>query len=670
VIRTGLLVDILKLIHQQNKREGRLMFLQGFAGRFADFANAVFCFANNRLLDLPRALSIRSSRRMIVNLIAISLAATCFAGMPAFGDNKPDLEPKESGSPGEKLGRVVDTNGKGVANAILLENKYSGSEDDNPAWTTTTDSKGRFSFPELHSDRMDPFSHSSITFAISASGFMTGPNQSIHVNPNGKYIPENLTFLLVRVGRLSGKVLGPDGKPLARAPLTLDAHWNISIYAKGGGSNGNAGNRLLTAITDKEGKFTFDNLPPGVHLLLYPWSGPTAEDEKSGRWKEYQDPKLNWPQIPIIEGVHGAEIVEMEEGQNVDDLILDLSKSKCIVEGRVFGPDGKPLTGGSVSIARYYSNVPPAKRHNVIPLGDDLPRLFWPMPIEFTDGAWDVTTDSDGRYKIENVPPGKWMLLAKHPHFQRQGYIGNGMNSIGKTEWAVLEKTGQTVTQDLRVFERYEPEENISSEKRAIEKSETMSFSFMDIMQNLVGFPPNDDVHSMRFLDLSIVNRSCVKFINVYELNLPPNPTPEQVAEAAHAGEVYFAEPDQLVGVNGTTLAPVILPPSLPKNENVVRSDLMELIDRLSRLTRLELAKQIKSSGRNNIDGRRISVKSNQFYVAVRDDGKAFLLFVRSVQKKSVSLSALYIGRLAIETEKTESNDAKASQEKADGSQP
>jgi hypothetical protein len=642
------------------------MFLRSIVERFEDFANAVFYFAINRLLDSSRALSIRSSRRMIAKVIAIFLAATCFVGMPASGDNKPALEQKESDSPDKKLGRVVDTDGKGVSNAILLENKHSGSEDDNPAWTTTTDSKGRFSLPDLYSNQSDPFSHSRINFAISASGFMTSPNHSIHVNPNGKYMPDNLTFLLVRVGRLSGKVLGPDGKPLARAPLTLNAHWNISIYSKGGGSNGNSGNRLLTEITDKEGKFTFDNLPPGVHLLLYPWSGPSAVDVKSGRWKEYQDPKLNWPRIPIIERMHGSEIVEMEEGQNVDDLILDLSKSTCIVEGCVVGPDGKPLTGGSVSIVRYYSNVPPAKRHNVIPLGDDMPRMFWPMPIEFTDGAWEVKTDSEGRYKIDNVPTGKWMLLAKHSHFQRQGSIGNGLNSIGKTELAVLEKAGQKVTQDLRVFERYEPEENISSEKRAIEQSESLSFSYMDIMRNMAPLESISDVHSMQFLDLSTVNRSYEKFINIYELNLPPNPTPEQVAEAAHAGEVYFAEPDQLVGVNGTSLAPVILPPSLPKNENVARGDTMELVERLSMLTRVELAKQIKSSQRNNIDGRRISIRKNQFYVAIRDDGKAFLLFIQSVHKNSLSISALYIGRFEIETEKSESNDAKASQEKDD----
>src|SRR5208282_5240094 len=89
-------------------------------------------------------------------------------------------------------------------------------------------------------------------------------------------IPADGTVQLKRPGAIEGRVLGPDGKPLVHAPLSLDT---LVEYPKGTVGTGNH----LRAISDEQGRFRIEGVPPGKHRLYYPWSGPTRGEVDSGR---------------------------------------------------------------------------------------------------------------------------------------------------------------------------------------------------------------------------------------------------------------------------------------------------------------------------------------------------------------------------------------------------
>ena len=74
----------------------------------------------------------------------------------------------------------------------------------------------------------------------------------------------------------------------------------------------------------------------------------------------------------------------------------------------------------------------------------------------------------------------------------------------------------------------------------------------------MCGLPPVDR-NLARFGDLIFLSLSPgqadTTYIKVEPLGLPAMATPEDVARAAHAGELYFAPPGHLVTVNGTIVA-------------------------------------------------------------------------------------------------------------------
>ncbi len=84
--------------------------------------------------------------------------------------------------------------------------------------------------------------------------------------------------------------------------------------------------------------------------------------------------------------------LHLGDGQTLSGLVLDLSKSVAVAEGRVVDRDGKPLQGAQVS-------------------------LCWKTPggVSYTnppDGIAPAKTDGQGRYHLENLPMGPWHLWA------------------------------------------------------------------------------------------------------------------------------------------------------------------------------------------------------------------------------------------------------------------
>jgi len=279
---------------------------------------------------------------------------------------QPASAPPNELPPSGTLGRVVDVHGKGVAGAVLS----SAS----PRWTVTTDANGQFPLPQL-----DESTH--LTLTIRADGYAPRGLVPLWRNADGEYANKGV-YELHRMGRLEGTVLGPDGKPLAAAPLsvtTTEKYPNFSSMT----SNHHRG------ITDAQGRFSID-VVPGRVLLYYPWSGPTSGEVQAGTWAAWTKPGQVYPSAPI-EGVYAFQRIELDDGQVVKGLVLDLSRSTAAVEGRVLDRTGR--------------TVPNAKISPISKGGEG-----W---MQFSPYYPSAVTDANGQYRLERLPAGAWHIKAR-----------------------------------------------------------------------------------------------------------------------------------------------------------------------------------------------------------------------------------------------------------------
>lgn len=159
--------------------------------------------------------------------------------------------------------------------------------------------------------------------------------------------------------KVSGRVLGPDKKPIPGAVVNLTRT-----------QSGGIGNQAFKMImrdsdnADDDGFFLFDNVSPGQIALGAVASG-------------WQEAKLDGVEVP--------------QGKDVTGLEIPL-KAGSVVAGRVLGPDGRPAIGARVGLVK-----------------DD------PEPLRL-DG---VFSDGDGNYRVEGLVPGTFSIEATHDDFVR-----------------------------------------------------------------------------------------------------------------------------------------------------------------------------------------------------------------------------------------------------------
>jgi protocatechuate 3,4-dioxygenase beta subunit len=468
-----------------------------------------------------------------------------------------------------KPGHVADLAGNPIAGAVV---KRQGTD-----WTATTDAAGSFPLPDLKPDEWS-------NLVVSAPGFFTLDCISYGRDSQGEYhISDSWPIHMPRVASVSGRVLGPDGKPLAGAPLSIDTWVHMPAYSSTAGG-------FKEVVTDKDGQFTFQGIPPGSHAIYYPSHAPTSVPAKS---------------------VCGSIIVEPQDGRNIADLTMDLSQSTAAVEGQVLGPDGKPLAGTKVLLSRYH---------------------------QWKDGSTDgttgpnptATTDAQGHFKLTGIGPGQWQLQPSHPHYHRPS----------PTQRLTL-TSGQSVCQNLRVTIRNDAENNISRAADDAERTDDLKkinrcyygVCLPVVTQNLA------ESGQLTFLSLAPGQIDEAR-VELKSLGLPNTAKPEDVAKTAHVGELYLLAPNKLVTVNGTIVAPFTPPANEPN---------WQFPGWQTPIKRVELVKQVEESRQKNpdADGRRITVEDEKEYIVVRDDGRAFLMHMR-VNSQNLNPSFLYIGRLKL----------------------
>ena len=447
----------------------------------------------------------------------------------------------------------------------------------NSSWTATTDADGYFPLPEMKAGE-------TARLSVSAPGFLPRGDMHVFHREKGQYgVSGQWPIRLARPVTLSGRVLGSQGKPLAGAPLGIDT-W-INLPQKKGSSGNDDG-----AVTDQQGRFTIGNLPPGSHVIYDPSHAPRSIPEK---------------------GAYGAVVVEPNDGEKLTDLTIDLSQSTASVEGQVIGPDGKPLAGTTV----YFGRFRQWQRQS----GGSGPNPSSPV------------TGADGRYKVTGLGPGQWYVGSSHPHFQR-----------GSPSKIVTLTPGQTVHQDVRVTEHNDEDNAVSRAVAEAERTDDLQKLARDLYC-FGGVPPViEDLAAFGYVTfLSLASgqvNSCR--VDVKSLGLPRTTAPEEIARAAHAGELYFAPPNQLVTINGTIVAPFAPPASKGG----------DMLDQITQMTRAQLVEQVEASRRQNpdADGRRIAVRAGEKYLVVRSDNQGFLMHVDHVGSQGVGLTFLCVGHLRL----------------------
>ena len=170
--------------------------------------------------------------------------------------------------------------------------------------------------------------------------------------------------VLQRTVRVSGKVSGPDGKPVAGVQVSLDELTPMS-FGSGRPTLFPAG-RPQRAATDDEGGFAFERVAPGPIELR-------AEAPR------YQVAKLEGLEASPGQELAGLEIVLLPGG---------------VVEGRVLSPDGRPLPGAEV----------------ILSLTSERGMAFTPHRTQ---------SDGDGRYRLDGLPTGPQTLEARAEGYRR-----------------------------------------------------------------------------------------------------------------------------------------------------------------------------------------------------------------------------------------------------------
>jgi len=243
--------------------------------------------------------------------------------------------------------QVVDANGEPIPGAEIriLKYQFPAPKADEALDLIKCDRHGRFDYPTT-------VPKGSFYIEVSAEGFLADRwigNNSAHLRSETGLKPDTLT--IHRSVTLGGTVIGIDGKPAKDVPLSI-------YYFNDRRSVTNA---FRTKSAD-DGSFVFKDLPPGELFVQYsPHTRETLPDSTKGV-------------TLAVRHVHA------EDGKTVDDIELDLRKSKCVVAGRLLDENEKPIAGASV-------------------------RITITQAAHRLDLSARAKTAEDGTFRVEGLPP-------------------------------------------------------------------------------------------------------------------------------------------------------------------------------------------------------------------------------------------------------------------------
>ncbi len=171
-------------------------------------------------------------------------------------------------------------------------------------------------------------------------------------------------IVLLPTARVAGRTLDPDGRAVAGASVFLSEEESRSF---GGQSAVMASGRFHRGVSDDEGGFSFGGVSPGPFSV-----GAQAPRRQRAELKN----------------------LEIKAGQDLTGLELVLAPA-AEVTGKVLSPEGRPVAEAQVTLVEASEQ---------------------PYP---SFSSLRASTDADGQYRIDGLPPGKRTLEARAEGYRR-----------------------------------------------------------------------------------------------------------------------------------------------------------------------------------------------------------------------------------------------------------
>lgn len=228
-----------------------------------------------------------------------------------------------------------------------------------------------------------------------------GTGERLEVAPG-----ESVTIRLAPPASVSGIVVDAAGAPVPSCAVTLDRKDTESLQPLALAARNVLDKALGTADTDNEGHFRFDNVKPGVFIV------EAKSDEH---------------------GTAASDAFTVAPGSDVNNIRLAL-RSGIEVSGVVVNREGQAVPEALVRLV-------PAAEDKAAGLVETL------LPTGMQETAGSATTDRDGAYKIEQVPPGVYDCVVTHAdyakHVTRGLSLRTGQPATGRR--TVLGKGGEVI---------------------------------------------------------------------------------------------------------------------------------------------------------------------------------------------------------------------------------
>jgi RNA polymerase sigma factor (sigma-70 family) len=181
--------------------------------------------------------------------------------------------------------------------------------------------------------------------------------------------------------RFTGRVVGPDGKPVAGARLTLWTHFGyLGHYREWHPSTAGPFQATPLATSGKDGRF---------------WATFGKAEVKENPLSMWERP---WRHVQVVAAAPGygpawASLVGLDRGE----LTLRLVKDDVPVKGRVLDLEGRPVAGAAVRVVR-------------LTVGTDVHNSLW-------QSSWaglpaDLKTDRAGRFTLSGLGRDREVLLS------------------------------------------------------------------------------------------------------------------------------------------------------------------------------------------------------------------------------------------------------------------
>ncbi|MHC4904859.1 MAG: carboxypeptidase-like regulatory domain-containing protein [Planctomycetota bacterium] len=284
--------------------------------------------------------------------------------------NKSLFEVPLPGDLGPREMMIVDPRGTGIAGAVVTFDTTITIEDQKTHQKTKnqwdgavlkTDQRGVFTLPNELESIENKWVRCRVTIEI--DGY---EKRQTSIGPY--HLKNDRRIDILPYSKIQGQLIGWDGEPVKGAVGLLDemtAYHNPGSASSGGGYGGK--------VTDESGAFSFIQVPEGTHIFQYKAPNPETGKEHVGGF-----------------------VVYTQNGEPVDDIVIDLRQDTCTARGRVLDWDGKPVKKATVRLCKSVQ-----WGHEHFGRCTSSPEFYR-----------SEKTNRKGEYRIENIRPGVYEIEA------------------------------------------------------------------------------------------------------------------------------------------------------------------------------------------------------------------------------------------------------------------